>query len=112
MPHSLIWILKYLRMPFAKYLGIKAVIVKSFARIHLANLVNFGIVPLTFENFSNYDEIDQGDKLEVVINDLTGAVILKNITKIKEYKTNHCLSKLDSEILKTGGKLTWIKTQL
>ena len=74
--------------------------------------MNFGIVPLTFENSSSYDEIDQGDKLEVIINDLTSRVVLKNITKDKDYNLNHTLSKLDSEILKAGGKLTWIKTQL
>jgi len=48
-----------------KYLGVKAVIVKSFARIHLANLVNFGIVPLTFVNKEDYNKIDQGDLFEL-----------------------------------------------
>ncbi|HEB71729.1 MAG TPA: aconitate hydratase, partial [Nitrospirae bacterium] len=48
-----------------KYLGVKAVIVKSFARIHMANLINFGILPLTFENEADYDRIDQGDELEL-----------------------------------------------
>ena len=96
-----------------KYLGIKAVITKSFARIHLANLVNFGIVPLTFENPVDYDSIRQGDKLELIINDLKGdSILLKNITQNKEMKLNHSLSELDAEILKIGGKLPWIKTQI
>lgn len=46
-----------------KYLGVKAVIVKSFARIHLANLINFGIVPLTFKNPEDYNSIEVGDML-------------------------------------------------
>jgi len=92
-----------------KYLGIKAVIVKSFARIHLANLVNFGIVPLTFKNPADYDRIELGDKLEIAIGDLKGEVKLKNITKGFEVELNHTLSALDAEILKIGGKLPWIK---
>jgi len=96
-----------------KYLGVKAVIVQSFARIHLANLVNFGIVPLTFANPDDYNTIEQGDKLEVVIGDLRGTdIVLKNETKGKEMVLKHTLSELDSEILKEGGKLPWIKTQI
>lgn len=72
------------------YLGIKAVLVKSFARIHRANLINAGILPLTFVNESDYDKISQGDELEIknvradiesgkqelnVTNKTTGAVI-------------------------------------
>ncbi|KNY27072.1 aconitate hydratase [Pseudobacteroides cellulosolvens] len=92
-----------------KYLGIKAVIVKSFARIHLANLVNFGIVPLTFKNPGDYDRIELGDKIEIAIGDLKGEVKLKNVTKGFEVELNHTLSALDAEILKVGGKLPWIK---
>ncbi len=92
-----------------KYLGIKAVIVKSFARIHLANLVNFGIVPLTFKNPADYDRIELGDKIEIAIGDLKGEVKLKNVTKGFEVELNHTLSALDAEILKVGGKLPWIK---
>ena len=95
-----------------KYLGVKAVIVKSFARIHLANLINFGIVPLTFVDPADYDKIDAGDALEAVIGDLRGAVKLVNKTKGASYALTHTLSPLDAEILKAGGKLPWIKTQL
>jgi aconitate hydratase len=96
-----------------KYLGIKAVIVKSFARIHLANLINFGIVPLTFKNSDDYNNIAQGDNLEVIINDLRDDVIkLKNTTKGVEYELVHTLSELDAEILKLGGKLPWIKSKV
>jgi len=92
-----------------KYLGVKAVIVKSFARIHLANLINFGIVPLTFKNPEDYDRIEMGDKIEISIGNLKGEVKLKNITKGFEIELTHTLSELDAEILKIGGKLPWIK---
>lgn len=95
-----------------KYLGIKAVIVKSFARIHLANLINFGIVPLTFENPDDYDKIEVGDKLEVTIGDLNGKVTLKNTAKGVDIPLLHALSELDAKILKSGGKLPWIKESL
>ena len=95
-----------------KYLGVKAVIVKSFARIHLANLINFGIVPLTFKNPADYEFIDVGDKMEVVMGDLRGDVKLKNLTKGDEIELTHSLSQLDAEILKTGGKLPWVKAKV
>ena len=95
-----------------KYLGVKAVIVKSFARIHLANLINFGIVPLTFKDPADYDSIDMGDKLEVVIGDLRGDVRLRNQTKDTVIELTHSLSQLDAEILKTGGKLPWVKVRI
>ena len=95
-----------------KYLGVRAVIVKSFARIHLANLINFGIVPLTFKNPSDYDKIEKGDELSVTIGDLKGEVKLKNVTKNTEIEVVNTLSGLDAEILKMGGKLSWIKSKL
>lgn len=95
-----------------KYLGIKAVIVKSFARIHMANLINFGIVPLTFKDTEDYKKVEAGDELRVTIGDLTGEVILKNITKNIDIPLTHTLSKLDAQILKLGGKLPWIKSKI
>lgn len=92
-----------------KYLGVKAVIVKSFARIHLANLINFGIVPLTFKDPADYDKISEGDELSVEIGDLKGNCILKNVTKGIDIELEHTLSDTDAEILKAGGKLPWIK---
>ena len=67
------------------FLGVKAVIVKSFARIHLANLINFGILPLTFENSDDYDKIKQGDKVSLNTSDLSGelALIVNGETEIK-----------------------------
>ncbi len=95
-----------------KYLGVKAVIVKSFARIHLANLINFGIVPLSFENPEDYDKVEPGDNLDVEIGDLKGKVILNNLTKNLRIPLVHTLSPLDAEILKSGGKLPWIKASI
>jgi aconitate hydratase len=95
-----------------KYLGVKAVIVKSFARIHLANLINFGIVPLTFTDPTDYESIAQGDALEVLIGDLRSGVRLRNLTNDTEIGLTHTLSQRDAEILKTGGKLPWVKTKV
>lgn len=95
-----------------KYLGVKAVIVKSFARIHLANLINFGIVPLTFKSPDDYEKIEVGDSLEVIIGDLRGEVTLLNVTKGVNIPLLHTLSGLDAQILKSGGKLPWIKENL
>ena len=95
-----------------KYLGVKAVIVKSFARIHLANLINFGIVPLTFKNPADYDKIEKGDKLSVTIGDLKGEAKLKNVTKNIDIAVINTLSGIDAEILKVGGKLSWIKKKI
>jgi len=55
-----------------RWLGIRAVIVKTFARIHVANLVNFGIVPLTFKNPADYDKINKGDKVSFDASNLSG----------------------------------------
>jgi len=95
-----------------KYLGVKAVIVKSFARIHLANLINFGIVPLTFVSPDDYDIIEEMDELEISIGDLRGDCCLINKTKGKRIQLTHALSPLDAEILKAGGKLPWIKKNM
>jgi len=93
-----------------KYLGLKAVIVKSFARIHLANLVNFGIVPLTFENKEDYAKVEQGDKFEIDLTTIeSGKVALKNLTKGIEIQLTHSLSETELKVLKAGGKLPFIK---
>ena len=93
-----------------KYLGIKAVIVKSFARIHLANLVNFGIVPLTFVNKENYGKVESGDKIEIDLTTIkSGKVNMKNLSKGLDIELTHSLSDQDLEELMAGGKLTLIK---
>ena len=95
------------------YLGIKVVIVKSFARIHFANLINFGILPLSFSNVDDYDKIDQGDQLE--FSDLKKhikigePVVLKNKTKSIEILCNYNLSERQKNILFAGGLLQFTK---
>jgi len=95
-----------------KYLGIKAVIAKSFARIHMANLVNFGIIPLVFSNPDDYDSIDGEDDIEIRIGGFADDLIMHNKTKGKDIKLEHSLSVLDTEILLSGGKLPWIKKSM
>ena len=93
-----------------KYLGLKAVVVKSFARIHLANLVNFGIVPLTFMNKEDYNKVEQGDSIEIDLTTLNkGKVNMRDISKNLEIPLVHSLSEMELEVLKAGGKLPWIK---
>ncbi|HHD11146.1 MAG TPA: aconitate hydratase [Deltaproteobacteria bacterium] len=96
------------------YLGIKAVIAKSFARIHRDNLINFGILPLVFQDPADYNYIDEGDHLELVgLDELAPdkPVTLKNHTKATEIKLNHNLTERQIEILKAGGKLNYTKAQ-
>ena len=95
------------------YLGIKAVVAKSFARIHVANLVNAGIVPLTFKNIADYDKIDQFDELELP--DIRSAiengteVKLVNKTKNEEYTLNSAVSERSADILLCGGLLSYTR---
>ena len=90
------------------YLGIKAVIAKSFARIHKANLINSGIIPLEFENQSDYDGIDEYDELQLtdIENSLAkGEFTVKNLTKNNEFKAKFNGSARELKILKFGGYL-------
>ena len=94
------------------YLGIRAVIAKSFARIHAANLINAGIMPLTFENENDYDAITQDDELVLsnVFEGLTsGKITVKNKTTGKEIKVNCQFTKRQSDILLAGGLLNYTK---
>lgn len=94
------------------YLGIKAVIAKSFARIHRSNLINFGIIPFVFSNENDYDTIEQFDILKMdgllQLKENT-PVVIKNVTKGLEYTIEHNLTNLDLEIIKVGGLLNFIK---
>ena len=94
-----------------KYLGVKAVIAKSFARIHLANLVNFGIVPLTFANKRDYAGVAQGDMIELDVKGLKQNLRVKNASKGGEFRVELNLSDLEKELLRAGGKLAAIKAK-
>ena len=95
------------------YLGIKGVIAKSFARIHMANLINSGILPMTFADEADYDKIDMMDTL--VIDNLLDSVkndnslIVKNVTKGTEFKVNFALSDRQRDIMALGGLLNYTK---
>ena len=97
------------------YLGVKAVVAKSFARIHCANLANAGILPFTFKNESDYDTIDQMDELELP--DIRSAiangskVILKNKTKGTEIELEPVLTERQRDLVLAGGLLNYTREQ-
>lgn len=94
------------------YLGIKAVLAKSFARIHLANLINFGILPLTFVNPADYDTIEEMDDLEIPgLQDLAAGKNLTvfNRSKNLSYEVTPMISQADVPVLKAGGMLNYIR---
>lgn len=96
------------------YLGVKAVICKSFARIHVANLVNAGILPFTFANEADYDRIDQMDELSLPnIKDCIEnkkQIVLKNLTKNEEYELDSShLSDRQRAMLVCGGLLDYTR---
>lgn len=94
-------------------LGIKGVLALSFARIHKANLINFGIVPLEFGDAADLESIDQGDKLviEDVAEQLTAGaeILVQNVTKEKTFIMKHDLTPRQLEILSAGGLLNLVK---
>lgn len=94
------------------YLGIKAVLAKSFARIHLANLVNFGILPLVFDNPAEYDTIDEMDELEIPnLSSLENSLDLQVINRTKglRYPVHAAITFQDVPVLKAGGMLNYIR---
>ena len=97
------------------YLGVKAVIAKSLERIHTANLINFGIIPLTFKNDADYNILEQGDEIEIPnIKDAIeqrGVIMVKNKTKNTEFEVDYNLSDRQQEIIFAGGTLAFMKNK-
>ncbi|MCD8094770.1 MAG: aconitate hydratase [Ruminococcus sp.] len=99
------------------YLGVKAVLVKSFARIHRANLINAGILPLTFVNEDDYDKINQGDEIEIenvkasVLADKTELTVLDKTTGAK-IKVLCELTGRTKDIVLAGGLLDYTRETL
>ena len=95
------------------YLGVKMVLTKSFARIHMANLINAGIIPATFENEADYDRISAGDILEIkdVCDKIKSAdtLVIKNVTKDFEFEAQINLSERQRDMLLSGGLLNYTK---
>ena len=96
-----------------QYLGIKAVIAKSFARIHVANLINFGIVPMTLANEADYDDISEGD--ELYIEGFADAIASKNSATLVDRTSGKraelvlTLTDRQRKILLAGGTLNYTK---
>ena len=97
------------------YLGVKAIICKSFARIHKQNLINNGILPLTFVNEADYDKIDQGDMLEIpgvkTAIKHGDKILVKNVTKGVFFHTTLDLSERGKGMILEGGLLNYTKKQ-
>jgi aconitate hydratase len=96
-----------------RYLGLKIVIAKSFARIHWQNLINFGMLPLTFVHLEDYDQIEQGDELE--IKDIrralpsTERISVVNKTKNRIFDTQHSLSDRQIEMVVEGSLINVVR---
>lgn len=97
------------------YLGIKAVIVKSFARIHVANLINAGILPLTFVQEEDYDRVSFGDELTLpdIRSKLNNGeqIMLHNVTTGEDIPLNSGLSRRQIDMLLAGGLLDYTREQ-
>ena len=94
------------------YLGVKAVVAKSFARIHKANLINNGIIPMEFETEADYDKIGLLDELEIV--DIQSALIngkakINNLTNGSFFNAYINLTEKEIDVIKAGGRLNYVK---
>ncbi|PTL37395.1 aconitate hydratase [Alkalicoccus saliphilus] len=96
-----------------RYLGLRVVITKDFARIHWQNLVNFGVLPVTFKNESDYDDLESGDVIHMknIRSSLEKGNFIPAVVegKDKELELEHALSPRQVEILLEGGLINWIK---
>ena len=97
------------------FLGVKAVLAKSYARIHYINLINVGVMPLTFVNASDYDTLDQGDELEIsCIHSALPAgenLTVKNLTKNRKFRLAHDFSQRQMNIILAGGLVNYTKKE-
>jgi len=98
-----------------RFLGLRIVLARGFARIHAQNLVNFGILPLEFSDPSEYDQIGSGDTL--VFDDLherirQDRVSIENRNRSRTFEARHNLSARQLEVLLAGGVINWIKNRL
>lgn len=93
------------------YLGVRAVVTKSFARIHVANLINAGIMPLTFKNPDDYDKVNQGDVLkltDVYAGMDSGEITLTDVTTGESFALACNFTDRQKEILKAGSLLKYV----
>lgn len=98
-----------------RYLGLRIALVKDFARIHWQNLVNFGVLPLTFVDEADYDLLKQGDVLEIT--ELRNKIWVDNEFSIgvkgktQEIQVKHTLSERQKDIMLKGGIINWVKSR-
>lgn len=96
-----------------RYLGLRVVIAKLFARIHRANLANFGILPLTFKNLADYDTVEQGDILELknlrALSAEKHDLVVHNVTKKRDIPVEHDLSPREVEMILAGSQINVIR---
>ncbi|HJX61967.1 MAG TPA: aconitate hydratase [Dehalococcoidia bacterium] len=96
------------------YLGVKAVFAKTFARMHHQNLINFGILPLRFQNDADYDRLNPGDELEIANARRSvqngRQVRVRNVTQGYEFTAEHDLTPRQVEIALAGGLLNYVRS--
>ncbi|SEA84903.1 aconitate hydratase [Thalassobacillus cyri] len=97
-----------------RYLGLRVVIAKDFARIHWQNLVNFGVLPLTFRDEKDYDKLEKGDLIQ--LDDLrksiqTGTIVKANVQGKQAIQLEHALSDRQIDMMLKGGLINWIKAR-
>jgi aconitate hydratase len=99
-----------------QYLGLRAVLAKGFARIHAQNLINFGVLPLTFTDPAAYGDMQTGDVLR--LSDLRRALIegrelvVENLTRQRSFRVHHFLSERQVRVILSGGLINWMKDRL
>lgn len=96
-----------------RYLGLRAVLAKGFARIHSQNLINFGVLPLTFVDPADYDGIQADDVLRLtsVRRSLAkgGELMVENVTRQRKFQVRHFMSPRQVQFLLRGGLINWMK---
>ncbi len=99
-----------------QYLGLRAVLAKGFARIHAQNLINFGVLPLTFIDLADYDGIQVDDVLRLT--DLRRVLtegdelVVENVTRQYQFQVRHGMSPRQVQFLLSGGLINWMKERL
>jgi aconitate hydratase len=98
-----------------RFLGLRVVLARSFARIHWQNLINFGILPLTFGESGEYERIRQGDQLRFAgLRALQPglALAVENRTQGRSFEARQNLSQRQINVLNTGGLIAWMRQRL
>jgi aconitate hydratase len=99
-----------------RYLGLRVVLAKSFARIHAQNLVNFGVLPLTFADPADYQGIEPGDELRLAglrrALGTGGELTVENVTRQLRFQLRHAMSPRQVQVMLCGGLINWLKDRL